>query len=388
MLGVMIDAERLLDGPRGRELCLRAAMLAEENARPEAPDGELCAPPPLAMTEGLLNFGEQGLVRYVLEAPESELPESYEPEVERTEPDDLFAALTRVPPTPIDPDALPELLGDVVSSAKYWQPAERRDRVLAEPQFRDALRPWARMIAGLPATSWWTDPVDRSAQLARVVEPPRVSQDEGTIHEQQVRISATLRREEAMARKELDAAGDRAASGPWWTTPNHVVTTTRPWPGGRVPGDADLSAGDPRASLAADGRIVDAVGGLLVEDAFCDPWEMAWRPVVIPDGLRVLEIDSADVWIDLCRRWPLDVTASNWATWHGWTERQGPWVVPDWAEVAARWDGVHLSLAAYLALAGRTLDVDPGADGGGRASLIAGWSPDETYWFADEVNGI
>lgn len=259
----MIDADRLLDGPRGRELCFRAAMHAEEQARTDAPDeGRQLAP--LGMAEFHLSVGEPGVVFYTLGEPSDEPGQASRPS--RTEPDDLFDALTLVPVAPIDPDVLPEMLGDVVSSATYWQPAARRDRILAELRFRDALRPWARMLAALPATSWWADPVDRGTQLTRVIEPPRVPQGEGTIREQLVRISATLRREEAEARKELDKTGDRVTSGAWWSIPNHMPTTTRAWPGGRVRGmyDADLPAGDPRAPLVVDGRIVDGVGGLLV----------------------------------------------------------------------------------------------------------------------------
>lgn len=388
----MIDAERLLDGPRGRELCLRAAMHAEAGACADAPDDEVDALTPLNTAEFHLNVGQPGVVYFGLVSDDPDTPPwSLQPE--RSEPDDLFDALVRVPVAPIDSEDLPVMLGEVVSSAKYWQPAERRDRVLAEPRFREALRPWARMIAALPATSWWADPIDRSAQLTRVIEQERVPQDEGTIREQQVRISASMRQYESESRRELDAALDRMTSGPWWSTPNHVLTTTRPWPGGRVRDvDEEVPAIVGGAVLGDDGRIHDAVGGLLVEDAYFGDGEVTWRPVVIPDDLRVLEIDSADVWVDLCRRWPLEVTASNWATWHDWTERQGRWVVPDWAEVAQRWDGVHLSLAAYLALAGATLDVDPPVGDAEvaerRATLVAGWSPDETYWFDDGVNGL
>ena len=41
------------------------------------------------------------------------------------------------------------------------------------------------------------------------------------------------------------------------------------------------------------------------------------------------------------------------------------------------WDGVHLSVAGYLATAGRALPV------GKARTLLAGWNPDETYWLTD-----
>jgi hypothetical protein len=45
--------------------------------------------------------------------------------------------------------------------------------------------------------------------------------------------------------------------------------------------------------------------------------------------------------------------------------------------VAEEADAVHLTVAGYLAAAGRALPVDDR-----RASVIAGWAPDTTFWFA------
>ena len=58
-------------------------------------------------------------------------------------------------------------------------------------------------------------------------------------------------------------------------------------------------------------------------------------------------------------------------------------MVPDWAKVAEYYDAVHLQVAAYLAAAGTAIPVD--AD---RATVIAGWGPDETYWFTPRVNHL
>jgi hypothetical protein len=51
--------------------------------------------------------------------------------------------------------------------------------------------------------------------------------------------------------------------------------------------------------------------------------------------------------------------------------------MPRWPAVARDWDGVHLSVAGYLATAGRALPV------GAARTLLGGWNPDETYWLAD-----
>lgn len=42
---------------------------------------------------------------------------------------------------------------------------------------------------------------------------------------------------------------------------------------------------------------------------------------------------------------------------------------------------MHLTVGGYLTAAGTAIEVD--AD---TASVIAGWSPDETYWLTDSVS--
>jgi hypothetical protein len=57
-------------------------------------------------------------------------------------------------------------------------------------------------------------------------------------------------------------------------------------------------------------------------------------------------------------------------------------VVPDWVQVAERYDAVHLQLGGYLSAAGVAIPID---DSPGTASMIAGWNPDETYWFSSDI---
>jgi hypothetical protein len=93
---------------------------------------------------------------------------------------------------------------------------------------------------------------------------------------------------------------------------------------------------------------------------------------------QIFEISDAGAWTDLCREYPLDVTASRRHDWYRVTGRDGRWVIPDWSRVALDFDGVHLPIDTYLASAGLTISV--GQDVG---SMIAGWDPDETYWLRD-----
>jgi hypothetical protein len=52
-------------------------------------------------------------------------------------------------------------------------------------------------------------------------------------------------------------------------------------------------------------------------------------------------------------------------------------VIPDWPAVAEEYDAVHVSVWGWLTTAGRPVAVD------GAASLLAGWSPDATFWLTD-----
>jgi hypothetical protein len=45
--------------------------------------------------------------------------------------------------------------------------------------------------------------------------------------------------------------------------------------------------------------------------------------------------------------------------------------------VAADYDAIHVSVAGYLATAGRALSV------GDARTVLAGWDPDQTYWLTD-----
>lgn len=68
------------------------------------------------------------------------------------------------------------------------------------------------------------------------------------------------------------------------------------------------------------------------------------------------------------------MTLSRRHDWR-WTRWEGKWPIPSWREVAARYDGVHLSVAGHLEGSYRALPVGDGA-----CTCIAGWDPDETIW--------
>ncbi|MCI1675782.1 MAG: hypothetical protein LKI28_05815 [Ancrocorticia sp.] len=120
----------------------------------------------------------------------------------------------------------------------------------------------------------------------------------------------------------------------------------------------------------------------LVEDSL--GWEQAdTQPLGIPAGLRIYEIGTAEAWADLCACFPIEVTAQKRHDWYCTIGRDGAWVISDWVGVAEVYDAVHLQLQAYLSAAGTAIPID-----GQTATVIAGWDPDQTYWFTPNVRYI
>ena len=118
------------------------------------------------------------------------------------------------------------------------------------------------------------------------------------------------------------------------------------------------------------------MGLYLVEDSLGWTWARCW-PVRVANGARVYEVDGPQDWVELVGRYPLKVTEGRRHDWQRVTGRDGAWVIPDFLAVAGDYDAIHLSLVGYLSTAGRTLPV------GGQHTMLAGWSPDETWWLND-----
>jgi hypothetical protein len=119
------------------------------------------------------------------------------------------------------------------------------------------------------------------------------------------------------------------------------------------------------------------MGLRFVEDTL--GWDSATvERVRVPADERIYEIDGAAAWAELAGRYPLEVTASRRHDWYRITGRNGTWVIPDWSRVRHDYDAVHLSVAGYLSAAGTGIRIDDD-----RATVLAGWDPDATYWLVD-----
>lgn len=289
---------------------------------------------------------------------------SYRPELEDLGARDLAACLAPLPRPSLTESSLVRALSATVSHAMYWQDPDPLDAALSAPPVVDALRPAAEHVAASPLTAWWwsglspeqahvawVDDVGAAHDPAATEPPTFPNPGEALAADAAERVA--LERDAAARPLPSDPAED--VSGPWWSAPPRTLaTTTR-----RLTGGAPV--------------------GLWCEEDGDSSLDAVVRSIRPPAGARLLEIASAQDWADLCRRHPLTVTRSTRHDWFATTGRDGAWVLPDWQAVAADGvDAIHLSVAGYLTLAGRTIEVGDGA-----ASVVAGWNPDEAFWLSD-----
>jgi hypothetical protein len=253
--------------------------------------------------------------------------------------------------------ALLGALAEAVDGARYWQEPDEEDRALAGEQAREALLSAALAVTAAPAARWWASAFDAAGQ--RFVEfigeydfSPVLT---GTAAALAAWRSDTLDDERRARERPEDPAA--LYSGHWWSAPSlsGLPFTTRTLPG------------------------IGAAGLALVEDGPGLGEALCW-PVTARPGIRVYEIAGPGAWSDLVSRYPLDVSRARRHDWWRTTGLTGTWLIPDYAAVAADYDAVHLSVGGYLTTAGRALPA-----GGGR-TVLAGWSPDETYWLADVLS--
>jgi len=266
-------------------------------------------------------------------------------------------ALVRFDPAVLAAAGELDLLGPLaqsVCSAMYWQEPWARERLLDTWSVHAGLVPIAQALADSTATAWWSGPTDRARQHTVIWEHggPLVELQPCQVALQRWRDRLTA---EVQRGRELSDDLDAPNSGSWWSSPlGH-----------------GLLAG--ARSLAH----YEAVGLFLVEECQGDFESALVQRLDVDAGARVLEIVSPADWVELTRAHPVDVTFARRHDWWRVSGWDGRWLMPDWQAVAGEYDGVHLTVTAYLAGAGRALPVDDAA------TMIAGWDPDATYWLTD-----
>lgn len=235
-------------------------------------------------------------------------------------------------------------------SSRNWSVSVIRDPVVTEN-----LRSVERTLAAIPAAAWLGADAERSCQAFvdwdNSASPPLLTTRD-PLREIQAEFAA-----EARAAAERVPLQDLAGTGrEWWSCPSGVGLpyTTRKL-----------------GSFSA----VELIGR---DDSFGETRATVWD-VSVDAGARIAEIHDLADWSRLVEAYPHDATESRRAEWspkHGW---DGPWLLPDWVQMARDWDGVHLSAGAYLRSRGRAARVH-----GGR-TVLEGWDPDATYWLSDAL---
>ncbi|QYH34759.1 hypothetical protein [Salinibacterium sp. M195] len=339
-----LDARTLLSGPRGRRLCLAVALHDPQQSIPAAASlGYLL----VYAAHHLEAARGQGGTFFGWGIPDP-LPEPSAEEVA-----DAFDC---IPLTSIGiVDAL-DACAASVDSARYWQEPDGSDELLSDEHLDSSLLRIAEHIVTSPSTEWWGSPMEPQ-QWAVKFQDPCFQVPEPPAAAETLRLwSGLVVENEQAAVRERPTDPTANYSGDWWSRPPFGLTaTTRALPE------------------------LGPVGLWLIEDR-SDEEPADTHPVTYEGAPRVFEIVAAESWAELCRRYPLEVTATRRHDWYRATGRSGKWMMPDWSRVARDFDAVHLSLAAYLSAAGVAIPLDDDF-----ASVIAGWNPDETYWFTDVV---
>jgi hypothetical protein len=340
-------AAGLLAGPRGRRLCLELALSAratEDTAMEELRTAVFYAAYDLDPGRGSSRvlFGP-GVNQRTASPP-------------APAPVEVARLLDTVPLPEIDQDTLLLALATAVDTAKYWQEPDGEDVLAGTPEVRASLARVADAIAAVPAVAGWSEPMDTREQwtvtFADLPDIPRPATQ--SAREILDRWRGLQLEEEARAQRDRPADPAANFTGTWWSRPSlGLFSTTRALPG------------------------QGPMGLRFVEDTL--GWDAASAERVrVPADARIHEIDGAQAWMDLVGRYPLEVTASRRHDWYRVTGRNGTWVTPDWSQVRHDFDAVHLTIAGYLSAAGTCIRLDED-----RATVLAGWDPDATYWLTD-----
>lgn len=315
----------ILDGPRGRRVCLELAALH--------PD--VCA----TLFHARLPYQGSPSTVFLIGDGATQDPQ------EHPSPEELAEIILACGVPHFGDAELHRAVSDSVGAARYWQEIDGDDQLATLPIVRAALEPIAGAVETSSSAAAWSRTrtpqqwaVDR-APLDRAAVSPR---DAASVLSD---WTASVRREETTSRARNLKRPTRW-TGTWWSVP---------------PVDTSFSAQDHALDF--------------IEDSLGEP--VATLTLACSDA-RTYEIETAEDWAELCRRFPTEVTESRRHDWYRVTGREGRWLIPDWERVANDWDLVHLTVRGYLTAATRVIRIDDEY-----ASVIAGWAPDSTLWLVD-----
>lgn len=366
----------LLSAPRGRRLVLEYAVAVQEQLNLGGHNvdvGSLDYGDPVFLGTAVMTAGraldpDAGSSRIFMSFSSGGTPDGAAdpqvPQLPQFTPLDVAHHLAAVQLGPVTEDLLTRAVDQSVAAARYWQAPDGEDFLTLEPAVLKSLERVAKHILASNHTHWWSsamDPLDQwevdreEKQLNgrdrddQWVPLPR----KGVAQALQFEHDDTIASEEESAKQRaLNPAEEW--SGQWWSVPAWDLTRS--------------------ARSTPDGSPCQLNWR---EDS--GRWEHgSVRRLAVPPQARIFEIHGPNDWAHLCRSYGTEVTAQRRDDWFATTGRRGRWVMPDWLRVSQDFDGVYLSVAGYLTAAGVAVAVDRE-----RASVIAGWDPDTTYWFTE-----
>jgi len=340
-----LTSKSILSGPRGRRLCLSlATILSDRETFPNPVRETLFYAADLADPERRKHSATFKTNRSLIGEV---VPESTDTQKTPADVAEILSCATWSSPTDAE---LIEAMDLMIGNARYWQPPDGEDIVAGDPAVIAALMPIADLVAAHPFAAWWDSALDRANQW--YAQFPEATQYNAGIRGLIESRQGDIKQNEQLSEMYPDGFPENF-SNKWWSGPANWTI--------------------PRTT-----RFIQNYGpaGLYwVEDGM--GWDAATvSQIPIPAAAKVYEIDSADAWVKLCHLYPFDSTLSSGSDWRQCTRTKiKHWTSPDWAAVAQDYDGVHLTMATYLASAGRPIPVSEDT-----ATIIAGWDPDATYW--------
>jgi hypothetical protein len=318
------NGELLCSGPRGRRLCWAALDY-------------------LYVGNGVSPFSAWNVFHYPEELP-TVLESSFSIDLgQLAEPESEMLLL--------------ECMSKSVNAARYWQEPDELDVALANPRFAAALGRVAEAISASPASTWWSSALDLENQIY-------LDWADGDVTVPTFQNAYIL-----LQSWRAEVSAPRSGGG-WWSIPLWL----------HLQGDKEYEALRPTVAATTHSLPhAGSVGLLLEEDGGGLSEAVCWS--VRPRQLaRSFEIDGAADWLELVEHYGIDVTGARAVSWSQATGFEGRWVLPDWSVIANDYDVVHLTVNGYLTTSGRLLPVDPAC-----ATLLAGWSPDTSYWLTDTL---